>query len=123
MSFEIGGNMEIKPELFSRNKTTQESWLDHIKEWNRSKLSQEAYCKKAGIKYSTFVYWRGQFLLESGQSKSKQFVPVKIKQATPDLSQSIKIKMLTGNIICIPLSIGIPEVAKLIRLLELTNNA
>jgi hypothetical protein len=46
---------------------------------------------------------------------------VKIKQDTSDISQSIKIKMLSGSIICIPLSIGISEIAKLIRLVEQIN--
>jgi hypothetical protein len=113
--------MEIKSETIDINKSNQEFWLNHIKEWELSNLSQGAYCKNAGIKYSTFVYWRGQFLLESGQSKSHQFASVKVKQETSDISQTIKIKMISGNIICIPLSTGISEIAKLIRLLEQDN--
>ena len=39
--------MEIKSELVNSNKSTQEFWLDHIKEWERSKLSQGASAVKS----------------------------------------------------------------------------
>lgn len=113
--------MQEKPELNTTQKLSKDFWREHIKCWELGKLSQQAYCKQAGIKYATFGYWRKQFLLESGQSKARQFIPVEIKQIQPDASQSIKIKLTTGNVVCIPLSVGMEELAKFVRLMEAPN--
>lgn len=103
----------------------REYWLKHLSEWEISKLSQESYCKKAEISYSSFTYWRGQISLESGQSKQRQFLPVKIQKPAETISDiappSIKIKLITGNLISIPMSVGMDEIAKLIRILEIPN--
>jgi hypothetical protein len=114
--------MEIKA-ASTRSTEKREYWSKHIKEWETSKLSQESYCKQAGITYGTFVYWRSQLLLKSIQSKSRQFLPIKIKAPTGIVSDalSVKIKLMTGNIISIPASLGMQEIAKLIRLLEAPN--
>ena len=110
--------MQTKSESTVIRKPSKDFWLEHVKQWELSNLSQKTYCNQSGISYGTFVYWRGQRLLESGQSKPRQFLPVEVKQSQSDASQSVKIKLITGNVVCIPTSIGIPEVAKLIRLLE-----
>jgi hypothetical protein len=102
-------------------KPGKDFWLDHVQKWESSKLSQQAYCTQAEISYATFVYWRGQFLLESGRAKTRQFIPVEVKQSQLDISQSIKLKLVTGNVVSIPVSMEIPEIAKLIRLLEAQN--
>ncbi len=109
--------MQTTSESVTIKKPGKEFWLEHVNQWESGNLSQRAYCKQAGINYSTFVYWRGQFLPEI-KAKPCHFLPVEIKQAPSDTSHSIKIKLVTGNIICIPTNIGIPEIAKLIRLLE-----
>ncbi len=110
--------MQNKLEPTVVNKPKKDFWHEHVKQWESSKLNQQAYCTQAGINYSTFVYWRGQLLLESGHSKPRQFLPVEVKQRHSDTSQSVKIKLVAGNIVSIPISMGIPEIAKLIRLLE-----
>lgn len=90
----------------------KEYWEDHIKKWEASSLSQKAYCEGAQIKLTTFVFWKSHL----NKSNNKKFIPLKIKTLANDTS--IKIKMLTGNIVSIPWSIGIDEIAKLICLLE-----
>ncbi len=99
-------------------RQSKSTWLEHIKQWELSTLSQQAYCKQAGISFTSFGYWRKQFLLESGQSKSNQFIPVEVQKSQSDTSQLIKIKLITGHVVSIPTSIGISELAKLIRMLE-----
>lgn len=101
-------------QLDSLNK--KEYWENHIKKWEASNVSQKSYCASENIKLTTFVYWRSHL----SKIKTKKFVPVEISQ--PPIDVSIKIKLVTGNIVCIPVSIGILEIAKLIRFLE-TNNA
>lgn len=100
-------------------KPGKDFWLDHVKKWESSKLSQQAYCTQAEISYATFVYWRGQFLLESGLAKkTRQFAPVEVRQSTSEALQSVKLKLTTGNVVSIPVSMGIYEIVKLIHLLE-----
>ncbi len=99
---------------------TKEYWSMHMKQWEESKLSQEAYCTKVGIKYNTFVYWRGLLRSEAAQATQKQFVPVQLsanKVPPSDIPRSIQIKLLTGHIVSIPLSLDIKEIATLIHLL------
>lgn len=84
----------------------------------KSDLPQQSYCVQEKINYGTFVYWRSQFLAELGQTKARQFLPVKIKSVPSDVSESIKVKLTSGNIVIIPFNIGISEVAKLIFHLE-----
>ena len=33
-------------------------WTKQIKEWQASGLSRNAYCKREGLKPTTFDYWR-----------------------------------------------------------------
>jgi transposase len=33
-------------------------WSEHIGAWQRSGLSQGAYCRRAGLSQSSMVYWR-----------------------------------------------------------------
>ena len=106
MAFITGGHMQSK--LASK----KEFWEDHIKKWELSKLTQKSYCEEANIKLTTFVFWKSHLK----KPKTKKFLPVELKSLPMDTS--IKIKLLTGNIICIPFNIGITEIAKLIRLLE-----
>ncbi len=80
-------------------KLSKEIWLQHVKQWEQCNLSQQVYCAQAGINYGTFVYWRGQFLLESGQIKQRQFASVEVRQSQPDLAQSVKVKLISGVVI------------------------
>ncbi|MHB1946932.1 MAG: IS66 family insertion sequence element accessory protein TnpA [Gammaproteobacteria bacterium] len=103
----------------NHKKPGKDFWLEHVKKWELSKLSQQAYCTQAGISYPTFVYWRGQYLLDTGRDKAHQFIPVEVRQSQPDISPSVKLKLVTGNVVSIPVIMGISEIAKLIRLLEM----
>jgi hypothetical protein len=99
---------------------TRDYWSTHMRQWEESNLSQEAYCTKAGIKYNTFVYWRGLLRSEVAQATQKQFIPVLLSEnkVTPsDIPRSIQIKLLTGHIVSVPLSLDIKEIATLIHLL------
>lgn len=102
-------------------KLSKEIWLQHVQQWQQSNLSQQTYCAQAGINYGTFVYWRGQYLQESGQIKQRHFAPVKVNQSQPDIMQSIKVKLISGVVISIPCSMDVMKVAELIRQLELTH--
>jgi hypothetical protein len=101
----------------------REYWRSQIQAWEKSGLKQEAYCKRAGINYSTFVYWRGIFLSESSQPKyKKRFLPIKLeKTASSELPRAIQIKLLSGHSVYLPITIGIQDIAVLLHQLGMAH--
>lgn len=97
----------------------REYWQHQIKQWQESNLSQSTFCQQAGIKLSTFGYWRILFL--KPENKKNKFVPIKIVKDinTNESIKPIQIKLLTGHIIYLPVEIGINEISKLIHSLGL----
>jgi hypothetical protein len=96
----------------------REFWSSHVEQWKEGNLSQQAYCRQAGINYATFVYWRNARLSKSPKENKKKFIAVKV--ATPsatEIPRAIQIKLLNGHVAYIPLSIGTNEIAKLLQLL------
>jgi hypothetical protein len=97
----------------------QEYWSMHIKQWQESKLSQKTYCTEVGIKYGTFVYWRG-LLREKSSHQLKSFVPVKIlpqKEKVRTSDSVIQVKLLSGHVVMIPTTLDIKNIATLIKCL------
>jgi len=43
------------------DKTKAEKWKEKYSEWRKSGESQRAYCRRNGISFSTFGYWRKRF--------------------------------------------------------------
>lgn len=95
-----------------------EYWQDQIKKWETSKSSQSEFCKQAGIRLSTFVYWRCK-LMKAGNKPMNKFAQIKIiKDTIPDDSGSeIRIKLMTGHVVHLPAGFCISKTAKLIQLL------
>ena len=48
-------------------------WTKQIKEWQASGLSRNAYCKREGLKPTTFDYWRP--LIVSNHAEAKTLTP------------------------------------------------
>lgn len=107
-------------ELKDTRINKREYWRNQIKEWQESNLSQSTFCQQSGIKLSSFVYWRG-LLLEPENKNINHFVPIKIVKDlnTKTPVNSIKIKLLTGHVIYLPIEIGMNEIVKLIHSLGL----
>ena len=99
------------------NKLTKaEQWAAHIERWQEGNLSQQEYCKQAGIGYAAFVYWRGK---ECSKAKTK-FVPVKLATSQPnshETPKSIQIKLVTGHVVYIPANLPVNDIAALINAL------
>lgn len=107
----------------SENKkiNKREYWQDQIKCWQESSLSQSAFCTKSAINLSTFVYWRGLLRERDNKNINKKFLPINVikNNSANDPIQEIKIKLLTGHMVYLPVGMGINEIAKLIHLLGL----
>ena len=99
-------------------------WSDHVQEWKRSNLKQQAYCSKAGISYSSFVYWKGLLSPKESLNVKTEFVPVKVSRVdsgTTDISSEIKIKLTTGHVVYIPNTMEIEKISRLIQLLDISH--
>lgn len=91
----------------------QTYWANHVQRWQESNLKQQMYCKQAGISYNSFVYWKG--VLSSKQQSNKVFVPVTVpSNESVSSSQDIQIKLSTGHIVCIPVTMDPKQIAALI---------
>jgi hypothetical protein len=44
-------------------------WTKQIKDWQASGLSRNAYCKREGLKPTTFDYWRPLMVLHHAEAK------------------------------------------------------
>ncbi len=64
-----------------------EYWQKHVEAWQRSGLTQAAYCAEQGIKRKTFYHWRSksQALGAGGNIKAAALtlVPVSVGLAAP----------------------------------------
>jgi hypothetical protein len=115
-----GGAMSTNPSIQKTTSRLQsrEQWLAHIERWKASNISQQAYCSQQEISLNTFTYWRGKFLSESCDQQAK-FSPVKIASNKAPIStetpRSIQIKLISGHVVYIPTTLGLPEIASLIN--------
>ena len=100
----------------------REYWQEQIKRWKESNLNQSEFCKKANLKLSTFGYWLN-VLLKPEKERKHEFIPVKIIKASrpATLGKSIKIKLLTGHMIYLPIEMGIQEITKLLQSLGISH--
>jgi hypothetical protein len=62
---------------------TQNNWEDRIHAWEKSGLSQKAYCRQEQLSFSAFYYWRRKLA-----GNNRRFVELKFKQ-TGDSHPSI----------------------------------
>lgn len=80
-------------------KKKHESWPAIMSAWSRSGLSQKAFCRKRGIPFSTFQYWRYQRKVRENGPVQKNvqgsvpvsipppFLPVQVVQSHPVIEE------------------------------------
>ena len=52
----------------------QKNWIERIKAWEKSGISQREYCREKNISFSAFQYWRKRL-----KKKPEQFVEIRVK--------------------------------------------
>ena len=86
-------------------------WTKQIKDWQASGLSRNAYCKREGLKPTTFDYWRplivsnlaeGKTLIQPVNHQDITLVPVKVvASSSPDVTEEKTrngiLRTLSGN--------------------------
>lgn len=81
-------------------------WTKQIKEWQASGLSRNAYCKREGLKPTTFDYWRPLIVANHAEVETMRqvesssditLVPVAVDPPRENiLSETIKLKSPYG---------------------------
>jgi len=108
-------------EIEDKKINKREHWEDQIRKWKESNLKQSEYCRQEGIKHSTFGYWLKELLDPAlKKEKNNKFIPVKmIKDVEPTNSNKlIKIKLLTGHMIYLPIEMDMSAITQLIQSLR-----
>lgn len=66
---------------FDHEQSKAKVYFKHIEGWLQSGLSREAYCKKHGLKLSTFGYWRKKQVASDQKSSQKNnFIQLNLKK-------------------------------------------
>jgi len=73
---------------------TQADWERYNEEWALSGESQPEFCKRRGLSYSTFVYWRSK-LTQSTKPKSSTFEGIQISSQS-SASGAIQVMLPNG---------------------------
>lgn len=82
----------------------RKSWEKHIREWERSGLTQIEYCRRNNISDKCFYYWKKKF---HSENKSVSFVQLPIPESFSELKNlnfNGSINILFSNDIKIELS-------------------
>jgi transposase len=97
-------------------------WAGHIAGWQRSGLSQGAYCRQHGLSQSSLSYWRTRLAKASGKAaaQSVTIVPVPLPAPPQEVMETPKpILVHVGNAFRIEISgdFAAPVLEKLVRTL------
>ena len=84
-----------------KKRMTEERWLELFKEWQASGESQESFCKRKGMNYHTFVYWRTKHNSKQKNQESPLFAKARIAGSVSS-SATIRIILTSGVQIVIP---------------------
>ena len=88
-------------------------WTKQVKDWRSSGLSRNAYCKREGLKPTTFDYWRPLIVSDQAEAKAVTppvsgnditLVPVALALGHP-VGQPLKLKSPSGWEMNLPASI------------------
>jgi len=67
-----------------------EFWKRHIQKWSRSGLGQAKYCRKEGLRYHAFLYWRRRLKERPAPQSVKQSINlVKFEIPEPVMSAPV----------------------------------
>jgi hypothetical protein len=99
------------------NEKNVDEWRGILSEWQKSGETQKTFCSRLGIKYNTFVYWRGKLSSPRKAMRPEQFIPLKVK-AEPANHQPGKIFIIesrSGNRLLIPYSMTTEQLIVLLK--------
>ena len=69
-------------------------WKTHIESWQRSGLTQIAYCRENGLKLHQFTYWKKRI---QHKDRDIAFVPLRFSRNLPAVVNPSNIHLTTPN--------------------------
>lgn len=102
-------------------KLKQSEWLVYIQAWENSGKKQALYCQENDLSLTTFGYWRTCYLKKKKQvvpKKTTTFIPVKLAEVKPVVSEVIHASFTSGLQLRLPLSMPLEEMIRLLKSLE-----
>jgi hypothetical protein len=92
-------------------------WLKHIEAWQRSGLSQAAYCRQASINANSFSGRLSEFRAQ-GMSALPELIPVQIKDDEPSSLASVLVLTIQDCRLELPTSVSAQWLSQLMRCLS-----
>lgn len=92
----------------------REFWIDHIKQWQVSDLSQKAYCKKHDLIPHRFYDWKRR--IKSANKPPVSFLPLALTDRPTRTDPSIRIHTPNGFTIEIDNQFGATEIDRLLKM-------
>ena len=68
---------ERQETMSSRSVEKRRQWSSHVEQWQSSGVSQKEYCRRKGLKLSSFYYWKKR-LKQNASPMALVQVPVKL---------------------------------------------
>ena len=93
-------------------------WTAVILDWERSDLSQPAFCKERDISYAKFCYWRYE-LKKKKKQQAGHFRPVKVSAPSPITQNPVlSIELASGVALKLEDESQVGLAAKLLKALQ-----
>ena len=73
-------------------------WKRHLKEWSKTKLTQNAYCRKCNLRPNRFTYWKTKL--------KKKNLPVEFVQVAPVQLEAPPMACHSSNILRLNIKSG-----------------
>jgi hypothetical protein len=84
-----------------------------LQEWQQSGISKKAFCQEKGLKYQTFVTWKGSGKKKGQAARESSFVPVVVKGHTDPPFAQVSLK--SGAVLSIYQPVAAAFLSKLFK--------
>jgi len=102
----------------SSQEARHEKWRSLVEAHQKSGLSQKEFCKKEGLVFSQFGYYRGLFKKSASVRNAPTFSPVKITEnESVKVSGDIRISLPNGFQCIFPCHIETPRLRQVLEVL------
>lgn len=85
-------------------------WVAQVEAWQRSGMTQAAFCRARGLSVKSFGYWRRK--QAQGLAPSQALVPIVVDATVPPLAE---VELPGGLRLRVPVSADAAQVAALVR--------
>ena len=82
-------------------------WQEHMNAWEKSGLSQKAYCNEQGIKLATFGLWRKR--LRAPEQKRLSFIKASARVQEEGIPRNVVLQLVIPNGVRLGLNEDIKE--------------